>query len=169
MSQPTIRFELSIPFAELYRSYCDEDLTYICWILGNKLERKFISEHGRRKNSGSVRINEDVAMILYKKYREVVPNKFKWDITDDTYGHVVLMEEYGLTCMFHPLELNEMLSGAISICIEHLDDSLTDTEKFRSVYDESIRHSHMLNLREHILRVLTEKFPDGVLTVSADF
>jgi hypothetical protein len=37
------------------------------------------------------------------------------------------------------------------------------------VYDESIRHSHMLNLREHILRVLTEKFPDGVLTVSADF
>lgn len=163
--------EISIPFIELYRNYCDEDLTYICWLVANKLKKQFMSDNNMSEYYDSVIINEDVAMMLYQKYREFVPSKAKWDIS----GHPTipsstrLLEEYGITCLFHPDELNEMIGDAISIDHDEIKEDLCDWEKCQRLHNDCIRHSHMMNVREHILRVISENDPNGVITVSADF
>lgn len=169
-------FELSLTYTELYALYRDTGCSYICWSLQDALNERFGSTVPDGYDPAWV-VNEDVAMMLYNKYREFVPKRDEWEISEcpTLSCHQMLIQQLGIISLFSPHEVNQTLGDVIAV-----DDAMekafpvtaewewTDAEKFKVFFEHGLAPSHVKNFRFHILGVIARNDPNGVITVTCD-
>ena len=167
-------FELSLTYTELYALYRDTGCSYICWSLQDALSDRFSSTVPEDYDPSWV-VNEDVAMMLYDKYREFVPKQDEWEISErpTLSDNHMLIQQFGIMSLFSPHEVNQTLGDVIAVD-EVMEDALpldgdwSDAEKFKVFFDDGLAPSHVKNFRTHILGVIASNDPNGVITVTCD-
>lgn len=167
-------FELSMTYTELYALYRDTGCSYICWSLQDALSDRFSSTVPDDYDPSWV-VNEDVAGILYDKYREFVPKQDEWEISEcpTLPCNQMLIQQFGIMSLFSPHEVNQTLGDVIAVddVMENafpLDGDWSDAEKFKVFFDDGLAPSHVKNFRTHILGVIASNDPNGVITVTCD-
>lgn len=167
-------FELSLTYTELYALYRDTGCTYICWSLQDALCDRFSSTVPDDYDPSWV-VNEDVAGILYDKYREFVPKQDEWEISEcpTLPCNQMLIQQFGIMSLFSPHEVNQTLGDVIAVdeVMENafpLDGDWSDAEKFKVFFIDGLAPSHVKNFRTHILGVIASNDPNGVITVTCD-
>jgi hypothetical protein len=167
-------YELSMTYAELHRRYRASGANFICWMLQEDMERRHASELPEDYYP-SWNVNEDVAVIIYNKYREFVPSPDNWSIVANLgfVGNRMLIEQFGLLCLFSPNEVNEILGGVIDV--ESTlntgvvpDGGWSDVAKFDMFFNNGIRPTHVYKFREHVLSVIAKNDPEAIITISCD-
>lgn len=167
-------FELSMTYTELYALYRDTGCSYICWSLQDALSDRFSSTVPDDYDPSWV-VNEDVAGILYDKYREFVPKQDEWEISEcpTLPCNQMLIQQFGIMSLFSPHEVNQTLGDVIAVddVMDNaipIDGDWSDGEKFKVFFDDGLAPSHVKNFRTHILGVIASNDPNGVITVTCD-
>jgi hypothetical protein len=167
-------YEMSLTYAELHRLYRAEGANFICWMLQEEMEHRYASELPEDYDP-SWQVNEDVAIMIYDKYREFVPSLDNWSIAANPgmLGNDMMIAQFGLMCLFSPNEINGILGGVIDV-ESTLDTGVvpdggwSDMEKFKMFFDNGIRPTHAYKFREHILSVIAKNDPEAIITISCD-
>lgn len=167
-------FELSLTYTELYALYRDSGCSYICWSIQDALSDRFGSSVPDDYDPSWV-VNEDVAVMLYDKYREFVPKQDEWEISErpTLSCNQMLIQQFGIMSLFSPHEVNQTLGDVIAVdqIMEEaipLNGDWSDVEKFKVFFDDGLAPSHIKNFRKHILGVIASNDPNGVITVTCD-
>jgi hypothetical protein len=163
------QFELEITNKQLFDLYSERAHgIFICWVLGAAFNTAHVKETGVEMDW---LIKENVAVDLYKKYRQISPSPYVWSIAEDpsVRANHEYIERYGITCMYCPREINDMLD--LGIAEENLSQpvEMADQDYWFLFQDLHLSTEDIFKLREHILKVISDNDPNGVYKLSARY
>lgn len=135
---------------------------FICWAIGDAFNFKYHTDFDWK-------ISQNVAVDLYRKYRGLVPRKYAWSIADipDSDISQEYIDRYGLTCMFSPKELKEILNLDVDEKECTPVTEIDDHDFWYMFQDLHLMTDDIYKLREHILGVISDNNPDGVFKFTA--
>lgn len=167
-------YELSLTYAELHQLYRASGTNFICWMLQDEMAKRFTPELPADYDA-SWKVNEDVATIIYNKYREFVCSPDDWSIAANPgrFDHRMLIDQFGILCMFSPTEANEIIGLVIDVDSAldtgvGIEGAMSDIAKFNMFFNNGFRPTHGYKLREHVLAVIAEHDPEAIISVSCD-